>query len=127
MYREIEMRMSDGTVSMVPFKATGGTRIWFKQLTGKDVIESINVSQTDTDKAEEAFSQLAYVMNKQATCKEISELSNLNMSDYIEWLDQFAPMEFIGKSTAIVNTYVGNTETESDAKKNPDQLTEKQH
>lgn len=124
MYRELELKTSEETVVKVPFKSTGTTAIRYKQFTGKELNKSVEAASGDTFESDKVFSQLAYVMNKQATATSVAELTNLNEEDYIEWLDQFQPLTFTHNSDAIADIYVCNVETSSDSKKNPAQQTE---
>ena len=125
MYRELELKTAEDTTVKVPFKSTGTTAIRFKQFTGKELTKAVEEASGDTYMSDIVFSKLAYIMHKQAIATSVAELSNLNEEDYIEWLDGFQPLVFTHNSDAVADIYTCNVETFSDAKKNPDQQTEK--
>lgn len=124
MKRDLELKTSDGGAITVPFKSTGTTPIWFKQFAGEDLVASINDATGNISKSSDVYSRLAYVMHRQAIAKSLDELSDLDIDGFYAWLDQFEPMTFANKSDEIVDIYLCNTETSSDAKKNPDQQTD---
>lgn len=64
----------------------------------------------------ELIMELAYVMNKQAETKTIKEMLNLNEENYIEWLSDFEPLDFVNAGADILNVYLCSRETETEAK-----------
>ena len=124
MRKELELETSEGTIVSVPFKSSGTTTIWFRKFTGKELVESVNDINGNTQKAEKVYSRLAYVMHQQAVAESLKELSELDEDSFIEWIDKFEPLTFANNAEAIVDIYICNTETSSDAKKNPDQQTD---
>ena len=124
MYKELELRTSEGTVTTVPFKSTGTTSIWFKKFTGKELIPSVNDAIGETHESDDIYSRLAFIMNKQALGVPVKDLSWLIEDEYYEWLDQFEPLTFANNAGALADIYICNVETSSDAKKNPDQQTD---
>ena len=124
MYRELELRTSEGTITNVPFKSTGTTSVWFKKFTGKELIPSVNGAIGETHESDDIYSRLAYVMHRQALAESVREMSELNEDEYYEWLDQFEPLTFANNAGTIADIYICNVETSSDAKKNPDQQTD---
>ena len=124
MYRELELKTSEGGVTIVAFKSTGTTSIWFKKFTGEELIPSANAAIGEAHKCEDIYSKLAFVMHKQALVGSVKEMSELNEDEYYEWLDQFEPLEFANNADVLADIYICNVETSSDAKKNPDQQTD---
>lgn len=100
--------------------ANAATPIRYKMVFKEDLMVLFN--QINSDKRDQGevlgiVSQLAYIMNKQAECKDRIELSNLSYNGYIEWLEDFGAMDFANAAEAIINTYLGTTGTTSKAKK----------
>ena len=135
--QEIEMTLESGEVEILPLKATASTVLRFRQFTGKElvnvltsVIESLtskDVGMFDSGLTDllESVSQIAYVMNKQATAKTVQDIASMNKDDYLVWLDKYPPMEFLDKAGEIIDVYMNNTKTSSDAKKNPGQPSDR--
>lgn len=113
MYREIKV----GDKS-IPMLANGATPIRYRMVFGKDIISEFNQSQDDTEKASSSLSELAFIMAKAAEAfNEKKAMTTLNMESYIEWLEQFEPLDLVLAAESIVNLYMGNGETLSEAKK----------
>jgi hypothetical protein len=62
----------------------------------------------------DAVGKLAYVMNRQA---EGVQMSDMGMDDYLDWLDQFQPIELLKNAVTFIQLYLGNRETTSSLKK----------
>ena len=143
MYKELNIKSADGEDILTPFKATGTTAYRFEQLTHKNLMKCLtNMLQavSDIDDNEkvsnhamiaiagsgelESISQLAYVMNRQATAKSINDMADMNFEDYLDWLDQYESMEFLWNAVPIMNIYMNNLNTSSEPKKEDAQLSE---
>ena len=144
MYKELEIKTVEGEAQLTPFKAIGTTAYRFKQLTKKDLMVCITNmlaaigdlnSENDSDNTKtmiaiassgelESISQLAYVMYRQATAKSINDMADMNIENYLDWLDQYDSMEFLWNAVAIIKIYMNNTETSSEPKKEDAQLKE---
>lgn len=70
----------------------------------------------------DSISKLAYVMNMAAVGSNMNELS---MEKYLDWLDQFESMEFLTKSMEILDVYMSNRSTSVEPKKDIAQLTDR--
>lgn len=163
MYKELELKMADGTTEMIPFKATGTTSIRFTQFTKKNLMatitgiissvgkenytalirfsqqangDNLSIDQIDADMLPvfisiassgelESISQLAYVMNRQATAQSAADMSNISFEDYLDWLEKFESMEFLTNAVNIINIYMNNTDTTVEQKKADAQPSEK--
>lgn len=64
--------------------------------------------------------KLAYVMNMQA---EKSDMNNLTMDSYLEWLEQFDSKAFLENAMDFMGLYIGNKQGTSIPKKNTGQQT----
>lgn len=140
MYKKILLTMEDGKKQSVPFKATGTTQIRYRMIFHRELIKDLsNVSRALGDLSAagataneigmemagsddfDVIGKLAYVMNLQATG---SDLGQATEEGYLEWLDQFDPMEILSHSNEILSTYISSRRTASKAKKKNDQPTE---
>lgn len=113
MYREIKV----GEKS-IPMLANGATPIRYRMTFGKDIISEFESVQTDTGKASSSIAELAFIMTKAAEAQsEHKAMTTLNQESFIEWLEQFEPLDLVLASEDIVNLYLGNEHTLSEAKK----------
>ena len=113
MYREIKI----GEMS-IPMLANGATPIRYRMVFGKDLMSEFNQIQEDTGKASTSLSELAFIMAKAAEAfNEKKAMTTLNQESYVEWLEQFEPLDLVLAAEDIVNLYMGNGETLSEAKK----------
>ena len=62
----------------------------------------------------DCVSKMAFIMNKQA---EGANMRNLEMDDYLDWLDQFESLEFLGHSFEFIDIYMANVQGSSTLKK----------
>lgn len=98
--------------------ANAATPIRYKMVFGDDIMvvfNQINNNKRDSGEILDITSQLAYIMNCQAECDK-NELKNLSRETYIEWLEEFEAMDFVNSSEAIINAYLGTTDTTSKSK-----------
>ena len=110
MYREIKV----GEMS-IPMKATAATALRYRHVFGQDIMtEFQNVGQ-DTGLGMSALQQLAFIMACAADPEK--DMSKLNEEAYIEWLDSFEPLDFAEAAESIIDLYMGNTKSLSEAKK----------
>ncbi len=108
-----------GTVQIgekaVPFKASGATPLFFKNIFKDDLLNSFTkLSDEDVGTSADLLCKLAYVMNAQAEKKNMSEL---NFESFAEWIDQYDPNDIPEKGAEIIEIYAGNLQTGSSAKK----------
>ena len=113
MYREIKI----GEKS-IPMLANGATPIRYRMVFGRDIISEFENVQTDSGKATTSISELAFIMAKQAEAQnEHRPMTTLNQESFIEWLEQFEPLDVVLAIDEIVDLYLGNEKTLSEAKK----------
>lgn len=113
MYGEIKV----GGIN-VPMIANAATPLRYKQLFGKDLLTEFRGVEENEAKAVESIPELAFIMAMTAKSKDgKQDLSKLNLNLYMEWLEQFDPMDLPMASERIINLYLGNTVTSSEPKK----------
>ena len=113
MYREIKVGKK-----IVPMVANGATALRYRHVFGKDLIQELQQAQGDTSKGFNSLPELAYIMAKAAEAKEGKvNMSLLNEESFMEWLEQFDPMDVIMSAEAVINLYTGNTEANVEQKK----------
>ena len=110
MYREIKI----GGVS-IPMKATAATALRYRHVFGQDLLTEFQTVGEDTALGMSAIQQLAFIMACAADPKK--DMTKLNEEAYIEWLDNFEPLDFAEVAEDVVSLYVGNTESLSEVKK----------
>lgn len=102
----------------VPMLANGATPIRYKHTFHKDIISEFQIAENDYSKVASSIPELAFIMAKQAEAKEKDvSLSLLNEDMFVEWLEQFDPMDLPLAAEQIVNLYMGNNATSSESKK----------
>ena len=114
MYREIKV----GEKS-IPMLANGATPIRYRMTFGKDIISEFEQGQKDSGKASSSISELAFIMAKAAEAmNDKKPMAALNQTNFVEWLEQFEPLDLTLASEDIIDLYMGNEKTLSEAKKN---------
>lgn len=113
MYREIKV----GEKS-IPMLANGATPIRFRMVFGKDIMTEFSKVKEDTGVATTSIAELAFIMAKAAEAQgEKKPMSTLNIDSFIDWMEQFEPMDLVLAADEIVDLYLGNEVTMSEAKK----------
>jgi hypothetical protein len=113
MYREIKV----GEKS-IPMLANGATPIRYRMVFGKDIMTEFNKVNDDEGKATDSLSELAFIMAKAAEAQsEHKPMATLNQESFIDWLEQFEPLDLTLAAEDIINLYLGNEETLSEVKK----------
>lgn len=109
MYREIKIGNST-----IPMSANGATPIRYKHVFGKDLLNEFRKAGENYALASDTISELAFVM-AQAGAK--ADMDRLNIETYIEWLEQFEPLDITESADQIIDLYMGNSQTTSEVKK----------
>lgn len=113
MYREIKV----GEKS-IPMLANGATPIRYRMAFGRDIISEFDLVKDDTGRATTSISELAFIMAKAAESQnEHKPMTTLNNESFIEWLEQFEPLDLTLAADEIVDLYLGNEQTLSEVKK----------
>ena len=110
MYREIKI----GEKS-IPMKATASTALRFRHVFGGDLMTEFQKVEQDTGLGIPTLQQLGFIMACAADPEK--DMSKLNEELYMDWLDNFEPLDFADAAEDIVNLYVGNTKSLSEVKK----------
>lgn len=102
------------TIGDVPveMKATGSTVIRYKQIFHRDYFRDIN----DSDIADriDVFTRMGFVMAKQA---EGADMGKLNEDSFIDWLDQFDPLDVESATDQIMLFFAGSEKQSVNPKK----------
>ena len=110
MYREIKI----GEMS-IPMKATAATALRYRHVFGQDLMTEFQSVGQDSGLGMSALQQLAFIMACAADPEK--DMNKLNDEAYMEWLDNFEPLDFAESVEDIVDLYVGNTKSLSEVKK----------
>jgi len=109
MYKEIKVG-----IKTIPMEANGATPIRYKMLFRKDLLSEFQGAEADSTRVSDMIPELAYIMAMQAA-KE--RLADKTMEDYIEWLEQFAPLDLLNAGGEIASLYISNMQESSTPKK----------
>lgn len=110
MYREIKV----GEKS-IPMKATAATALRYRHVFGQDLMTEFQNVEDNTGLGMATIQQLAFIMVCAADPEK--DMGKLNMEAYIDWLDNFEPLDFAEAANDVVDLYVGNTKSLSEVKK----------
>lgn len=112
MYKEI--KIGDKTIPML---ANAATPIRYKMIFHKDILKALkSINNDDLDTA--SIGELAFMMSMQSEAQSGKvKLSELNFDKYLEWLEQFNPLDIEMSAEDIVNLYSADAETSSEPKK----------
>ena len=114
MYKEI--KLGEKTVPMI---ANAATALRYKLVFGKEMIGEFQNIESDAVRGMNTLPELTFIMAKAAEAKEgKADMNKLNQEIYIEWLEQFDPMDIPDAASDILDLYMGNTKTTSEPKKN---------
>lgn len=102
--------------------ATASTAIRYKQIFKEDLLLSMSsLGDSEATTYLDIAQKLGFIMNAQAEKKDMMELS---YEKYIEFLDNFEPLEFITIGKDIISAYRMNEAGTSESKKKEDQPSE---
>lgn len=103
----------------VALLANGATPIYYHQVFKGDILQIFNQSDDPFTSVNSHAPEIAYILAKQAEYKEqIAKMSTLSYEDFITWLTQFEALDISSASDSIINVYLGDQDTSSEAKKN---------
>lgn len=131
MYKKITLTTYDGKEKDVEFLANAATPLRYKQIFGGDLIQKFvdakKEKNGETTYNIDFLGELAFLMAMQAKKKSDDSISleKLSMDNYLDWLEDFGGMAIEDKAEEIIGVYIGNTKTDSEAKKNADKPKEK--
>lgn len=110
MYREINI----GEKSVL-MKATAATALRYRHVFGQDLLTEMQKVGEDGGLGMSALQQLAFIMASAADPKV--DMRKLNDEEYIDWLDNFEPLDFAAAAEDIIDLYIANTKGLSEIKK----------
>ena len=90
----------------VELTANAATPFRFKQVFKKDLFAILGNEDKAQNEGVEAVTELAFIMAKQA---EKADMNKLNYDEFIQWLEDFGPMDFVESAEEILNTYMDST------------------
>ena len=101
MYKEIKI----GNIT-VPLLANGATPLRYKLIFGKDLMSEFQGASENAARAMDSLPELTFIMAKAAEAKDgKADMNLLNQQMYLEWLEQFGPMDIPMASDEIVNLH----------------------
>lgn len=129
-----EIKINDQTISMA---SNAFTPILYRQIFKKDFLREIvslrklkgkkTTEMTDSEVSETTdklslFTELAFVMAKQAELKQADKLVALTMMNYYEWLEEFEASDFKDPKimSQIIALWQGNAKDQDVEAKNPE-------
>lgn len=124
MFKQIRLKLADGTSKTFDFLAVGSTPYRYKQIFGKDLMNDLTKlvgSDLNTINSEADFSvsdKLAFIMNCQADKRD---MNCQNFDTFIEWVDQFDAATLVNHMGDFVSIYIGNKASTSKPKKGSEQ------
>lgn len=102
------VKIGDKDIEMV---ANAATPFRFKAVFHKDLI--VIMTGGDTAEISEVIPEIAFIMAKQA---EKADMNKLNIDTFLDWLEQFAPLDVYTASDGIWSVFNGTGETNTDPK-----------
>lgn len=110
MYREITIGKES-----IPMKATAATALRYRHVFGQDLLTEMQKVGEDGGLGMSALQQLAFIMASAADPN--ADMCKLNDEKYIDWLDNFEPLDFAEAAEDIIDLYTANTKGLSEVKK----------
>lgn len=131
MYKEVMIARADGKDEPTPMLANAATPLRYKQIFGDDLLTLFaNAEQMDESGRKsyhiDFVAELAFIMAMQAKAHSDDKikLEKLSANSLIDWLEDFDSMAIENAIEDIIEVYMGNTKTGSEAKKNKDEQSE---
>lgn len=113
MYKELKI----GNIT-VPMLANGATPYRYNMVFKKDLITEFQGAEENAARVTTSIPELAFIMAMAAKAKEEKiDMNLLNKEMYLDWLEQFDPMDLPMASDAIIDVYMANNKTSSQPKK----------
>lgn len=110
MYREITIGKES-----VPMKATAATALRYRHVFGADLMTEFQSVGNDGGLGMNALQQLSYIMA--CAADPTKDMNRLNEVTYMDWLENFEPLDFADAAEGIIDLYLGNTKELSEVKK----------
>lgn len=108
------VRIGDKNVEMA---ATAASPVYYRQLFHRDALrtfEKIQSGEMDKSDAVDLFSELAFIMAKDA---KRADMFRLTKEDYVSWLQEYDYMDLIDASDAIAGVYFSGRIQTTESKK----------
>lgn len=75
----------------------------YKQVFQEDLLQKFTNMGKDPDNS--VGEKMGFIFTKQAETSDVSELMKLTMNDFLEWLEDFDPLDILMASEEIVSLY----------------------
>lgn len=130
MYREVMIERANGSQDPTPLMANAATPRRYKQVFGEDLLTLFaNAEKKDENGTSyhiDFLAELAYIMAMQAQAANNNKvkLDKLSANGILNWLENYEGMAIENAATDILDVYLGNTATASEAKKNNEEQSE---
>ena len=130
MYKEIMIERVDGSHDPTPMLANAATPLRYKQIFGEDLLTLFaNTEEVDAEGRRryhiDFLSELAFVMAMQAQAHDGKlKMEKITAGGLLDWLENYEGMAIENAIEDIVDVYMGNTKTASEAKKNNEEQSE---
>lgn len=101
----------------VELAANAATPFRFKQLFNTDLLKVFQEGSQDEASSmvlADTITQLAFIMNRQASGANMNALS---LEDFYTWLEDYDAMDFVMSGQEIINIYLASAQSSVEAKK----------
>ena len=105
----------------VPMRANAATAMRYRQTFHGDLLTELAKEKPETENVE-ILQKLAFIM---AMSGADENMNHLTEEKYLEWLERFEYVDLIEALPEALGVYMATQKTQSEAKKNKNQPTEK--
>lgn len=101
---------------VIPMQANAATSLRYREIFKEDLLVRLDEAKNDLSSYGniELYERLGYIMAASAAGEDMKTLSQ---DGFVKWLEGFEFIDIINAAMDIMNTYYGNKETKSTAKK----------
>ena len=133
MYREVNIARADGSEKPTGLLANAATPRRYKQIFHEDLLTLFaNAEKIKEDGSKnyqiDFLPELTFVMAMQAAVADGDKsikLDKLNENNLIDWLENYESTAFMFAASDIIDVYLGNTQSDSETKKNSEEQSGK--
>lgn len=133
MFREVSIARADGSDAPTELLANAATPRRYKQIFHEDLLTLFANAEKVKENGSKYYqidflAELAFVMAMQAKVAggdKAIKLEKLNENNLIDWLENYEGMAIEDAAIDILSVYLGNTQSDSETKKNSEELNGK--